>query len=46
MKGASGQGRSMTNIQMQLFAKNVDDLPHVFRVGDIIRVHRVNINDY
>jgi len=36
----------MTNIQMQLFAKNTEDLPHVFRVGDIIRMHRVNVADF
>jgi hypothetical protein len=22
------------------------DLPHVFRVGDIIRIHRVNVNEF
>ena len=31
---------------MQLFAKNLEDLPRVFRVGDIIRVHRVNVADF
>ena len=31
---------------MQLFAKNLEDLPHVFRIGDIIRVHRVNVSDF
>ena len=39
-------GKSMTNIQMQLFAKSTDDLPHIFRIGDIIRVHRINVGEF
>ena len=36
----------MTNISLQLFAKNIEELPRIFRVGDIIRVHRVNVNEF
>ena len=39
-------GHSMTQLQLQMFAKGVGDLPHIFRIGDIIRLHRVNLGEY
>lgn len=36
----------MTSIKLQLLDKTVDKLPSIFRIGDIIRVHRCNSNEY
>jgi hypothetical protein len=36
----------MTSIKLQLLDKTVDKLPNIFRIGDIIRVHRCNSNEY
>jgi hypothetical protein len=29
-----------------IFAKRLEDLPVVRKIGDIIRVHRANVKDY
>ena len=37
---------SMTSMKVNLLAKSIESLPYVFRIGDIIRVHRCNVGEY
>ena len=45
--GPMGSGeQSMTSMKLMLLAKSIEGLPYLFRIGDIIRVHRCNVSDY
>jgi hypothetical protein len=36
----------MTSMKLMLLAKSIEHLPYLFRLGDIIRVHRCNVGDF
>eukprot|EP00347_Sterkiella_histriomuscorum_P010807 403374850 len=38
--------KSIDHATVQFFSNNINELPSVYKVGDIVRIHRVNASDY
>ena len=45
-KGFAPQKKAQTYIPVQFFANETSSLPHIVHVGDIIRLHRVQISNF